>query len=384
MTPYKHQLEVAEKGYDILKKFGLVYLAMEERTGKSLSSILIAEKSKAKNILILTKKAALEGWQQTLKSFNPSKSYTITTFQSAHKLSDLKYDLVIVDEAHSSGMSTYPKPSQTYKIVKVLTFDKPGIFLSATPFAESFSQLYHQLNLTKYSPFTEFRNFYRWFEKYGVPKEIWRGGRRMVEYKNTKNVWPAVKQLFIKMTRAEIGFDHEPEDVLHYLELKDSTKNLYNKLLKESCLDTYIADSPIKLRSGLYQIEGGTLKGGFELGNTEKIAYIKQNFRKDVAIMANFVAEQELLKQHFPNVYSSTAHAEGVDLSHIEELVVYSMNFSTSQFIQRRARQANKQRSTPIKVHFLLVKGAVSEQVYQAVAEKKQNFTNNCFSKKAL
>jgi len=143
----------------------------------------------------------------------------------------------------------------------------------------------------------------------------------------------------------------------------------------------------MKLRTGLYQIEGGTLKLNEEttnLGNTEKIDYIKANFNKDVAVMANFVGEQELLKKHFKNVYSSTADAEGVDLSHLDELVIYSMNFSTAQFIQRRARQANKKRSKPIKVHFLLVKGSISEQVYNAVANKRVNFTNNMFKRSAL
>ena len=56
MIPFQHQLELAEEGYDILQANGIVYLATEERTGKTLASILIAEKCKAKTVLIITKK----------------------------------------------------------------------------------------------------------------------------------------------------------------------------------------------------------------------------------------------------------------------------------------------------------------------------------------
>lgn len=31
MVPYKHQIDGAKEAYDILKKYGLVYIAWEER-----------------------------------------------------------------------------------------------------------------------------------------------------------------------------------------------------------------------------------------------------------------------------------------------------------------------------------------------------------------
>ena len=58
MIPWPHQISLAEQGLSILKKYGIVYLAMEERTGKSLTAILMAETSLAKRILIITKKKA--------------------------------------------------------------------------------------------------------------------------------------------------------------------------------------------------------------------------------------------------------------------------------------------------------------------------------------
>ena len=391
MKPYKHQEDISKKAYEILKSYGLCYLAMEERTGKTLTSILVAEMSKANKILVLTKKAAIVGWEDTFRAYDITKQYIVINYQSVHKLETDDFDLIIVDEAHSSGMSTYPKKSKVYDTVRSITYNKPIIYLSATPYAESLSQIFHQLNLTKYSPFNKYKSFYKWFSDFGTVETKWIGGRTLKEYKNAHShkILPIIDKYFIKYTRKDLGFEHEPEDVLHYIELNQVTKHIYNKLVKDDFLPDYdfVADTPMKLRTGLYQIEGGTLKLNEEttnLGNTEKIDYIKANFNKDVAVMANFVGEQELLKKHFKNVYSSTADAEGVDLSHLDELVIYSMNFSTAQFIQRRARQANKKRSKPIKVHFLLVKGSISEQVYNAVANKRVNFTNNMFKRSAL
>ena len=51
----------------------IVYLSMQERTGKTLTSILVAEQTKCANILVITKKKAIEGWEQTLKAYPVKK-----------------------------------------------------------------------------------------------------------------------------------------------------------------------------------------------------------------------------------------------------------------------------------------------------------------------
>ena len=47
MKPYKHQIDKAEECWDILKQVGYVYLAGKPRSGKTLTSLLIAEKSQS-------------------------------------------------------------------------------------------------------------------------------------------------------------------------------------------------------------------------------------------------------------------------------------------------------------------------------------------------
>jgi hypothetical protein len=60
------------------------------------------------------------------------------------------------------------------------------------------------------------------------------------------------------------------------------------------------------------------------------------------------------------------------------------MDFSTARYSQRRARQCNMLRGEPIDVHYLLVKGGISEKVYQTVAINKQNFIDKYFNKSYL
>ena len=102
--------------------------------------------------------------------------------------------------------------------------------------------------------------------------------------------------------------------------------------------------------------------------------------------MYNYKAEETKLQKRFQNakLLQATSYAEGVDLHEYSDLVIYSQDFSTARHTQRRARQANKNRSEPIHVHFLLVKGGISEQVYKTVSINKKNYVDSVFERKRL
>lgn len=394
MKPYKHQEKISIDAYNILKKYGLVYLAMEERTGKTLTSILVAEMStKIKTILVVTKKKALPGWEDTLGKFGTDKYYKVINYESLHKLTMTDFDLVIIDEAHAN-LSAYPKIGKIWKTLYPITKRKPVIFLSATPSAQSYAQLYNQLKLSSWSPFKRYSNFHDWFNVYGIPEIKFISGRQIKVYDNVKpRAYEDVKHIFISYTRKELGFEHEPNDILHYVELEEGTKKMYNQLLKHKVIEDllYIADTPMKKLMGLHQIEGGTLKNEEEytnLTNTEKIEYIKSEFgdNSSTVIFYHYKSEERKLRREFKNarILQATSFAEGVDLSMYKTLIIYSMDFSTARYTQRRARQCNMQRGEPIDVHFILVKGGISEQVYETVAVNKTNFVNKYFDKGEL
>ena len=50
-----YQVEIRDKASEVLMNKGFVYLAMEVRTGKTLTSLAIAKKIKSKSVLFITK-----------------------------------------------------------------------------------------------------------------------------------------------------------------------------------------------------------------------------------------------------------------------------------------------------------------------------------------
>lgn len=395
MKPYKHQIDISNQALAILRKNMIVYLAMQERTGKTLTSILICEQTKMNNILVITKKKALDGWNDTLSKYQHKKTYFCINYESLHKCT-FTPDLVIIDEAHSN-LGAYPKIGKTWKEVYKFTKGTPLIYLSATPSAQTYAQLYHQLKLSSWTPWIKYANFYNWHKTYGIEKTIFLGGRQLKQYDEVKSemVMNDVKHLFISYTRTELGFEHEPTDIIHYVDLSPETKSYYNSLLKDRVANVagteVIADTTMALRTKLHQIEGATLKQedkNIFLAKTDKIDYIIKTWgdSKDLVIFYQYQNELSLLKQTFKSatILQGTSFAEGVDLSMYETCVVYSMDFSTAKYTQRRARQCNMKRDTPIDFHFLLVKGAISEQVYNTVAINRVNFVDSYFNKQEI
>lgn len=395
MVPYKHQLDIAEQAISVLRKNMIVYLSMQERTGKTLTSILVSEQTKCANILVITKKKAIEGWEQTLKAYPVKKKYLVINYESLHKIV-FEPDLVIIDEAHAN-LGAYPKVGKVWKGVFQFTKGLPIIYLSATPSAQTYAQLYHQFKLSTWTPWLKYGTFYSWHKEYGIENIIFLGGRQIKQYNEVKSekVMKDVEHLFISYTRTELGFEHEPNDIIHYIDLKPESRVLYNSLLKDRLITInevdIIADTTMALRTKLHQLEGSTLKTEVDnifLNFNEKIGYIKETWGdiKSLVIFYQYQNELSLLKKEFENatILQGTSFAEGVDLSMYETCVVYSMDFSTAKYTQRRARQCNMKRDTPIDFHFLLVKGAISEQVYQTVAINRTNFVDSYFNKQEI
>lgn len=396
MKPYDYQVELATQALQVIRENGLVYLAMEERTGKTLTFLHMAEMSDAKRVLIVTKKKAEAGIAETLSKWEHETYFRLTTYHQLHKVESTDFDLVILDESHNY-ISSYPKPGAIWKVVKRYCGGKPIVYSSATPHAQSYSQLYHQFALCSYSPWVKSRHFYDWFSMYGKPYTIEINGINVPQYDKTNRqmVEATSKHLFIAKTRQELGFAHEPEDVLHYIEPCEGLKLTYNALLKDRIVNLsvgkLVCDSASKLRTSLHQLEGGTIKIDKSynvLPNTEKVDYIKQTWgdSETLVIMYNFIAEKTKLEHHFKKatILQATSFAEGVDLHKFDNLVIYSQDYSTARHTQRRARQANIRRDKPINVHFLLMVKGISSQVYKCVSVNKKNYVDSVFIKETL
>lgn len=401
LKPLPHQERVAALALPILKLKGYVYINGQPRSGKTLTSILVAEQTNATNIMVLTKKAAIEGWLKFTEL--ASKNYTVINYEQLGKLENRTikfkynpedYQLVIIDESHNIG--AFPKPSTRQKIIKIFCSKLPHIHLSGTPIIESACTIYHQMALGRFNPFYTYPSFYNFHREFGILHSIWIRGQQVPQYDKFKpELLDVIKRFTVYMSQADAGIENEVKDEIHYIELDSITKALYNKLLNDKVVKfnettELIADNTMKLRTALHQLEGGTIKIDDDyivLPQASKAEYIKQTFgdTEDMGIMCHFLAERTKLRQIFKHaqLFSSNAHAEGVDLSYLKHFIIYSSDYSGARFVQRRERIANINGSNTTTVHHILVKKAISDQVYQMVS-KKRDFNNETFVEETI
>lgn len=397
---YDHQKQMIKDAKPILEEFNLVYIAAETRTGKSLATIFLL-KDDYEKILVLTKKKAISSWNSDL-DLAAAKNFTVTNYEAIHKLEDSNYDVIVLDESHSIG--SYPKPSKRAAQVKEVAKDKRIVYLSATPSAETFSQLFHQFWISSYSPFFE-KSFYSWYRFYGEDDSIMIQGRMMKQYKAAKQdlVMQDIDHLIISMTKKKANFEVLVKEQIHMIEVNPSylasIKHFEkHRVIKINDYDV-VAETAPGLMNKSHQLSGGTIKIDDRLSlitSKHKVEYIKSclGLDKKIVVLCNYIKERELLLSSLENstddvdrfknedyqyfVGHIKTFSEGVNFSYADTMIIYSLNFSATTYLQSKERLANKKRVKPIVVHYLFTKGTVDEYIYKAVSSK-MNFTSKYY-----
>lgn len=401
-----YQEDIIESGVDILNKSNFLYLAMEVRTGKTLTSLGICEKLRVDNVLFLTKKKAISSITDDTDKLCPSYAMFIQNYESMHKLPDVKWDVIICDEAH--GMGAFPKPSKRAKDVRAM-IAKTGakvILMSGTPTPESYCQMYHQVYGIPRNPFSEFKNFYRFCDKYAVVKQRKINGLMINDYSHgLESILDAMKPYTINFSQKDAGFKVDTREHILEVELEPITYKLTAQLKKnlviEGSDEVILADTPVKLMMKLHQLYSGTIK--FESGKSKvldlsKAEFIKERFKgKKIGIFYKFKAELEALKQVFGkenmttelSVFKDTdcqvialqivSGREGISLREADALVYYNIDFSATSYWQSRDRMTTKERLES-DVYWVFSRGGIERDIYKAVSKKK-DFTVNHFKK---
>lgn len=395
-----YQVNISTEANNVLKKFKIVYLAMEVRTGKTLTALNTAELYGAKKVLFLTKKKAISGIYEDYLNFKFDFFIRVVNDESIHKIDDT-FDLVIHDEHHRFG--AFPKPNKTAKIFKQKYSNLPQIYLSGTPFPESYSQVYHQFWVSDYSPFKKYTNFYKWANTFVNKKEKYLGTHKITDYSDAKYepIKLIIEHLLIKFTQKEAGFETNVNEHILYCDMKPITYKLCDKLVKDKVIEgkdeVILADTSVKLQSKLHQLYSGTCK--FESGNSKVLDYSKAEFIKDkfkqnkIGIFYKFKEEFNALKEVFKNNLTTdfdefnttdknialqiVSGREGISLRNADYLVYYNIDFSAVSYWQSRDRLTTMDRKNN-DIYWVFSKKGIEKKIYNSVLNKK-DYNNKIF-----
>ena len=391
-----YQEEISAKAVDILKSKKIVYLSMEVRTGKTITALSIAERCGAKNVLFLTKKKAVDSGtiQNDYNLLTPSYTITIINNESLHKVTGT-FDLLISDEHHRNG--SYPKPNITTKEIKKRYAHLPMIFLSGTPCIESASQLYHQFWISNYSPFAEYKTFYKWAVRFVKEKYKYLYGKQIRDYSDakTEDIMQVLNRYLIYYTQEQAGFETKIKENIVYYQETPLIAKLKEQLLQngiiQSKTDNILADTPAGQMTKLHQIESGTViteSGASYIIDNNKATFVRDYFKgKKIAIFYYYQKELELLKEVFGETLTTDFNdfvttnksfciqqktgSEAISLKEADALVYYNFGFSGKDFVQGRDRMTTKERSEN-NVYIVLCKGGFNEKLYKVVSQKKR------------
>ena len=398
-----YQIDIIDRGVKCLQRYRFLYLAMEVRTGKTLTSFGMCEKIGAKNILFVTKKKAISSIEQDYLMLGPSFTMDVINYESLHTI-DNKWDVIILDEAHSMG--AFPKPSgRAVLAAKIIAKQKPiVILLSGTPTPESYCQMYHQVCAIPGNPFADYKNFYRFAEDYVDIKTKKINSLFISDYSHGKQkILEAIKPYTINYTQKDAGFVVETTEEILEVEMKPSTYKMIKRLQKDLVIEgkdeVILADTSVKLMTKMHQMYSGTIK--FESGksmiiDTSKAEFIKENFEGcKIGIFYKFKEELEALKQIFGDELTTeldefndtwknialqiVSGREGISLMKAQYLVYYNIDFSATSYWQSRDRMTTMDRLKN-QVFWIFAKDGIEHKIYKAVSDKK-DYTVNHFKK---
>jgi hypothetical protein len=403
----EYQIKISAQAAEVLDHKKIVYLAMEVRTGKTLTALNTAKIFGAKKVLFLTKKKAISSIQFDYDNFNFDFDLTIINDESLH-LVEGNFDLIIHDEHHRFG--AFPKPNKVAQLFKKRYSKLPMIFLSGTPTPESHSQWFNQFWVSDYSPFKQYTNFYKWAVDYVDVKEKRLGYAVIKDYSQAKEslIKRVIQNYLLTFTQAQAGFTTSVNEMILECEMQPITNLIINKLKKNLVVkntdgQVILGDTGVKLMQKIHQLSSGTCK--FEDGSSKIIDYSKAEFTlekfKGVKIAIFYVFKEEynaLLSvfgvenltndvEEFDNTDKNIAlqivsGREGISLKNAKYLVYYNIAFSATSYWQSRARLTTKERLNN-EVFWIFSKGGIELDIYKAVL-KKRDYTLKIFKENYL
>jgi hypothetical protein len=278
--------------------------------------------------------------------------------------------------------------------------------MTGTSAVESYSQYYHQFFVSAYSPFSRYKNFYKWAKDF---VEVWERNLpthkiKVYDRADVKKIDKIIKPYMVVMTQQDAGFEVKINENYLTVETPPPIKGLVKRLLKDKVIKGsagYIfGDTPAKLQSKVHQLYNGhciieDVNG--ETSNvildTYKVDFIRERFKDDKIVVIYYYKNElkmidNVFGEHITNDIdefnnSSKSFAlqqnttEGINLSKADALVYLNLGFSGKNWIQSRDRMTVMGRKDN-NIYVICESDGITEKILESVTKKK-NFNSRMF-----
>ncbi len=343
------------------------------------------------NTLFLTVTSAIPGVKKVRDALGIS-DITITTYGSVHKHVDI-YDYLILDEAHLK-ISSYPKMSKSREKLDLILEKNPNIkviWLSGTPQIESSSKMFHQLNVCSRHSFSKYDDFYHWFNGsdnyqtkscnrmgYGIKglTKFTGSSRPSINYDETINFDNKIDPIMIRR-----GVDQELVNVIPVRieppeEIATAIHGIKTKSIAQMNGETFVSDGGASRLSKMHQLAGGSAisvaNSGIMLSDFKAKEIHSKHGSNNCCIFYKYVAEKKILEEYFPSedLFQIESNCTGIDLSHYDEMIIYSLTWSGSTYTQVLNRLVNTERSDIPNIYIYLTNNSPDDMIFRAVSRK--------------
>ena len=403
LRPY--QETISDECVDKIIDYGICYLQVEVRCGKTHISLEAARKLGASNVLFITKKKAISSIQDDYIAAGHTYDLTIINNESLHKVTG-DFDIIISDEHHRNG--SFPKPNKSTKQIKERWAHLPMIFLSGTPNAESYSQVYHQYWVSNRTPFKQWPTFYKWAQHFVKITTRNFGYADVKDYSNAdySKIKPYIDKHIITFTQKEAGFETNVNEHIMHCDMSDATYEVMHKLKRDKVVQgnsgVIVADTAVKLQNKIHQLCGGSVileDGTIAIIDHSKAEYIRDKFKdKKIGIFYKYKGELTILQNIFGDNLCTTldefngsdknialqivSGREGISLKEADALVYYNIDFSAISYFQSKDRMTTMDRQAN-DVYWVFARKGIEAKIYKSVINKK-DYTISMFRKDYL
>jgi SWI/SNF-related matrix-associated actin-dependent regulator 1 of chromatin subfamily A len=416
--PYYNQLYSHQKeGIMFGSMRRAIFLAYEMRLGKSITAASLSRIFNVRRTVIICPAIAKWGWYRDLTStwgFNElyftmldsTKSKSFTALQERFVI--VNFDILkkfdkhicsddvghfIIDEAHRIKN----RASDRSKVIQDIVDRYPNAkitFLSGTPVANRFNDLFNYFKLAKHPLGDSYKKF---TDEYTI-KTASRSGERVTGAKNINDL--KMKMLnFMIVKRMDECFDM-PEDVVSkYTFDFDDYREEYDAIIEEMVAAK--ESSALSVRSNLHSLNIITCKSKLK-GIIEAIEEILTETKK-IVVFGSYKEPLAALEQYFGSrcvkVDGSTASfdrdgykrkfwdddnvevflgnyqaaGEALDLSCSNDVFCINFPFTPRELNQALFRCKHPEKKGHIRRHYTFAKGSIDEYIYDIIASKEKD-----------